>query len=143
MGVDRDGAGDQGMMFGYACDETSTLMPMPIYYAHLLAKKLADVRKNGILDFSENTVRNAIDLTRELMQKYSVDINHVIRHFDVTGKICPKPYIDSVKWQGFKNMIKEEDEMTAEERAKFNELVNVVSDLRIAADRLGDRITKL
>ena len=51
MGVDRDGAGDQGMMFGYACDETSTLMPMPIYYAHLLAKKLADVRKNGILDF--------------------------------------------------------------------------------------------
>ena len=51
MGVDRDGAGDQGMMFGYSCDETSTLMPMPIYYAHLLAKKLADVRKNGILDF--------------------------------------------------------------------------------------------
>ena len=57
MGVDRDGAGDQGMMFGYACDETSTLMPMPIYYAHLLAKKLADVRKNGILDFCDLTAK--------------------------------------------------------------------------------------
>lgn len=51
MGVDRDGAGDQGMMFGYACDQTPTLMPMPIYYAQELAKRLSVVRKDGTLSY--------------------------------------------------------------------------------------------
>ena len=52
QGLDLDqGAGDQGLMFGYACDETDVLMPFPITYAHRLVKKQAEVRKNGTLDW--------------------------------------------------------------------------------------------
>src|SRR5690242_18376288 len=51
MGVDTGGAGDQGLMFGYACDETPELMPMPIMLAHKLVRRLSQVRRENVLDF--------------------------------------------------------------------------------------------
>ncbi|MDZ4096472.1 MAG: methionine adenosyltransferase [Paracoccaceae bacterium] len=48
QGVDKDGAGDQGIMFGYACRETEALMPAPIQYAHAILRRLAEVRKSGV-----------------------------------------------------------------------------------------------
>jgi S-adenosylmethionine synthetase len=51
MGVDTGGAGDQGLMFGYACDETAELMPMPIMLAHKLSQRLSQARRSGELDF--------------------------------------------------------------------------------------------
>ncbi|XOF32959.1 MAG: methionine adenosyltransferase [Candidatus Electrothrix sp. YB6] len=65
-GLDLDqGAGDQGLMFGYACDETSVLMPMPITYAHRLMKRQAEIRKNGVLPWLRPDAKSQVTIQYE------------------------------------------------------------------------------
>lgn len=70
--------------------------------------ELCDSVKNGKYDFTENTLKQAAELTRYLMDKYNVPLSNVIRHFDVTGKICPLPMVREPKqWTEFKARLSE------------------------------------
>ena len=73
MGVDTGGAGDQGMMFGYATDETDELMPMPIMLAHQLTRALADRRKNGDLKWLRPDGKSQVTVVYEDNEPVAVD----------------------------------------------------------------------
>jgi S-adenosylmethionine synthetase len=78
MGVDEDadheqGAGDQGLMFGYACNETDVLMPAPITYAHQLVKRQAEVRKNGTLSWLRPDAKSQVTFRYEDGKPTSID----------------------------------------------------------------------
>lgn len=111
-GTEDVGAGDQGMMFGYACNETDVLLPLPIYLAHRLAEKLTEVRKSGVLPWvypdgkSQVTVEYAYGKPRRIdtvvistqhsgsMRNKHDEIEAAIRKY-VIDPILPKELVDS------------------------------------------------
>ncbi len=100
QGVLRDkpedqGAGDQGMMFGYACNETATLMPAPIYWAHQLSQQLARVRKDGIVDFFRPDGKTQVSF--EYQNGRPVRINNVVVSTQHSDKVGQKEVAEAVK----------------------------------------------
>lgn len=73
--------------------------------ANSISIELCDTKKDRTVMASEKTLENAVLLIRELMTKYNVPLERVIRHFDVNGKHCPEYFMDSKKWQEFKARI--------------------------------------
>ncbi len=109
MGVDTGGAGDQGMMFGYATDETKELMPLPLTLAHALTRKLADVRKKGILPYLRPDGKSQVTVEYDNGQPVRVEAIVLSSQHDgdvtlktiekdlkkhVISKIIPEKFID-------------------------------------------------
>ena len=99
QGVDLDqGAGDQGLMFGYACNETDALMPFPIHYAHKLVKRQAEIRKSGELPWLRPDAKSQVSVRYEDDKPVSVDtVVLSTQHADEIGhKELSEAVIDSI-----------------------------------------------
>ncbi|HTI64477.1 MAG TPA: methionine adenosyltransferase [Gemmatimonadaceae bacterium] len=98
MGVDTGGAGDQGMMFGYATDETAELMPMPIQLAHRLTERLAECRRSGAIGWLRPDGKAQVTVVYEDKQPVAVDTVVVSTQHsdDVTARELREAIIDGV-----------------------------------------------
>ena len=109
---DRIGAGDQGVMFGYACNETSTLMPMPVYLSHRLSERLTAVRKDGTLEYLRPDGKTQVTVRYEddkpvrvekvlISTQHAADVSvETIKADLVKNVIAPVLDAEGVQWEG-------------------------------------------
>ena len=83
----------------YHCGTTGTYKHIACRNSNSIGIEICDDVKNGVIYPSEKTIANVIQLTKELMAKYDIIPERVIRHFDVTGKACPAYWVDDAKWE--------------------------------------------
>jgi S-adenosylmethionine synthetase len=87
LGVDKEGAGDQGLMFGYACRETEELMPLPIMLSHRLVERLSQVRRNGTLDYLRPDGKSQVSVRYRDRQPVAVETIVIsTQHADDVGQ---------------------------------------------------------
>jgi len=98
MGVDSGGAGDQGLMFGYATNETTELMPMPIVLAHKLTRRLAEVRKKGILPWVRPDGKSQVTVEYKHGKPFRIDTIVVSTQHspDVSNKVIERGIMEQV-----------------------------------------------
>lgn len=99
-------------------------------------------RADGSYYIKPETVANAAALAREIMQRYGIDTDHVLRHYDVTGKRCPMPWVDDpAQWDAFKASLAPEENTDEEEEdmTRYNTIEDVPAWARSDAQRLIDR----
>lgn len=89
--------------------------------------------------FDQATVANAVQLIRTLMAQYGIDIDHVVRHYDVTGKICPEPYVrDASAWAEFKARLTATETTEEEDMVRYNTVAEMPEYYRAEAQALID-----
>ena len=103
MGVDRDGAGDQGLMFGYACNQTEELMPVPIAFAHRLINRLTDVRKDGLVNWLRPDSKSQV--TVEYDGRKAIRVDAVVISTQHADTVSQEEISDFIKAEVIKKVI--------------------------------------
>lgn len=110
--------------------------------ANSISIEMCDVARDGRLMASEATLANAAELGRMLMKRYNIPIDHVVRHFDVTGKYCPAYFMDESAWAAFKSRLSD-SEQTGKENGSMERRYQTFYEIQKAAPWAAATVQKL